>query len=190
MAVEPVSFRETKRLGLSLASEISTRYVRNAVNFRDLIRAISRAHGGQDVRDFRAAALLVGRSLRRMHDRGIMFASASPRNWIIDRDRFPAEESCIVCDPAYAAFSPGSLEGTPRASIDVYMLVFSHGRRTTLTSSQRLRILLGYTGGDRDAARRMWRRLAKRPGWVHSLLRSFWVVAGRGSWMLLGRTPR
>jgi hypothetical protein len=190
MAVEPVTFRENRRLGLALASEISTRFVRNAVNFRDMIRALSRAHGEQEVRDFRAAARLVGSSLRRMHDRGIMFASASPRNWIIDRDRFPAEESCVVCDPAYAAFSPESLEGTPRASVDLYMLVFSHGRRTTLSAPQRLRILLGYTGGDRAEARRKWRKLAKRWTWVHSLLRAFWVVAGRGSWMLAGRMPR
>ena len=188
--VVPLGSREGRRLGLCSWSELTTKLVPRSVNFRDLIRQTAARSEPEALATFKAAAALVGSSLRRIHERGVLFGSASPRNWILDLDRFPAEEGCLVCDPAYAIFYRRSLLATLRASVDLYSLVFSHGRRTTLSRADRLRCLLGYTRGDRALAERIWRRLSRRTKAAQVLLRTVFVLAGAARRILRGRDAR
>jgi hypothetical protein len=83
-----------------------------------------------------------------------------PRNVLVAGELVHSQ--LVVCDtPACVAFRT-PIHGGRAAHIDLFLAAFSPSRRRDWTASHRLRLLLGYTDGDRRLARALWRRLVRR----------------------------
>jgi hypothetical protein len=150
--VEPLGWDERRVLGCVRESGLLTRFVPDAPSLKDWLS------GGARPRERSAMCEELGRLVRRLHDAGVLGCRMSPRNFLVVGGR----ELMLLDLPAAVPFRRG-IAHTARASIDLWDAALSPGRRRQLSAPDRLRILVGYCGGDRRSAATTWRALAGRP---------------------------
>lgn len=143
-----------RRLGLVLASTIVTRYLPESRTLKSLL---ADANTGPTAR--RTLARALGELLRSLHDAGLLWCTAMPRNVLV---LGPAEHGRLaVCDvPAVVVCRAEVRPGL--ALVDLFDAFASPSRRIEWNATERLRALLAYHRDDRSAARATWRRLARR----------------------------
>jgi hypothetical protein len=78
-----------------------------------------------------------------------------------------------VCDTPGCLLAARDLRGGRLARIDLFLAAFSPSRRREWSRSERLRWLCGYAGGERAAARRLWRVMDRRSGLRNVVERAF-----------------
>jgi tRNA A-37 threonylcarbamoyl transferase component Bud32 len=98
-----------------------------------------------------------GRLLRRLHDLGFFCLSFYPRNVLLDANF----DLHVFDQPRLLAFSR-SLVGTERALVDLYDAAFTQGRRRSLSSEERHRLVRSYCAGDGALCEGISRRLRAR----------------------------
>ena len=155
--VLPLAWSERRRLGAVDQSELITRFVPDSVPLKQVLQASPRgSRAGARARLATAMGALVGA----MHRAGFLWCTPMPRNALVAGD--PARARLVVCDPPSCIDFGHDLHGRRLARVDLYLGAFSPSRRREWSRVERLRWLLGYTRGDRDAARALWRALARR----------------------------
>lgn len=105
-----------------------------------------------------------GRLMRVLHDAGFVSLTAYPRNVLV-----VSPERLVFCDQPYLVRRKAGV-GLAGAAVDLYDALFTVSRTRALRRPQRLRALIAYCD-DRPAARRLWRRLARRPMWWQRFLK-------------------
>lgn len=150
-----------RRLGLVLASTIATRYLPDSRTLKSLLADASTGPAAR-----RTLARALGELLRRLHDAGLLWCTAMPRNVLV---LGPAAAGRLaICDvPAVVACRSAVSPGL--ALLDLFDAFASPSRRLEWSATERLRALLSYHRGDRPAARATWRRLARRGPTEHRL---------------------
>lgn len=154
--LQPLAWSEQRRFGGVTSSTLVTRWLPDAVALKQVLRDLHPAA-------FRARSTLataMGALVGAMHHAGFLWNTPMPRNALVVGD--PAQARLVVCDPPSCLVLGRDLHGKRLARIDLFLGAFSPSRRTDWSRSERLRWLLGYTAGDRDAARGLWRRLVHR----------------------------
>jgi len=159
-SLEALEWREERRFGLLLWSELATRWVGGARNLREWLRAPS----GDPVR----LARNLGETLAALHEAGFCWNTASPRNWLLRREEGGGFR-LWVCDPVALVRWPGSVRGKRPGFVDLYNLALSPPRRREMSRAFRFRICLAYCGGDSPAARRIYRKLSAWPRFLFRL---------------------
>jgi hypothetical protein len=175
-----------KRLGGFRSSTLETRFLPAAVPLKQVLQQLPRA-GRDPVRGRLARAM--GELVAMLHRAGFLWCTPMPRNVLVHGD--PAAAQLLVCDTPAVVATGGPLHGGRLARIDLFLAAFSPSRRTDWSASERMRWLLGYCAGDREQARQLWRRMARRRPWQNELERALAMafltyVAG---WLRMGR-PR
>ncbi|MBL8754210.1 MAG: phosphotransferase [Planctomycetes bacterium] len=153
--LQPVRWAERRRLLGVDESLLVTRLLPDATSLKAALQAMpptDRTRG--------RLAESLGGLLAAMHRAGFLWCTPMPRNVLVVGDL--AHARLAVCDtPACVPFR-GSIHGGRRARIDLFLAAFSPSRRRDWSAVERLRLLCGYSGGDRAAARKLWRTLARR----------------------------
>ena len=166
--VRPVAWDEERRGGIVFRSALATEYEADAPALKQVLAT---APGPAR----RALAVACGRFVRAMHAQGLLGNRITPRNFLVVGA--PAQAELVLLDLPAMLLYGRSLLGTRTATLDVYDAAFSPNRRRQWSRPERLRLVAAYCGGDRHAARTLWRRLARRPGWwnrLHKALRTCW----------------
>ena len=153
--VRPLAWSETRRFGCVVQSTLITEFVADAPSLKEWL---GRLRGDDRVR--MALARGLGRLLATLHEHGFLGCRITPRNVLVAGD--PGAARLLLLDLPEAIGFGRSIHGRAVATIDLYDAALSASRRAQFSSSERLRILLAYCGGDRDAARALWRRCARR----------------------------
>ncbi len=152
--VEALGWSELRRHGAVDRSVIVTRYVPDSVPLKHVLRAApsaaARAH----------LATAMGALVGALHRAGFLWCTPMPRNALVVGD--PGDALLVVCDPPSCIDLGRDLHGGRLGRIDLFLGAFSASRRREWSRAERLRWLLGYTGGDRAAARTAWRALVRR----------------------------
>ncbi len=153
--LQPVRWSERRHLGGVDESTLVTRLLPDATSLKAVLQALPRDdHLRPDL------ATAMGALLARLHRAGFLWCTPMPRNVLVAGEL--ARGALVVCDtPACIAFRT-PIHGGRAARIDLFLAAFSPSRRRDWTASQRLRLLLGYTDGDRGQSRALWRRLIRR----------------------------
>ncbi len=153
---------ERRRLGFVLESTLITALVADATNLKAMLKAMPTGSGGER----RALAAAVGRLLRDLHGKGLLWCTAMPRNVLVVGAA--ADARLALCDAPALVRWPGPV---PRSAtlIDLYDAAGSPSRRRDWSRAERFRILLAHAGGDRDLARESWRNLCRRSQPGHRL---------------------
>jgi tRNA A-37 threonylcarbamoyl transferase component Bud32 len=153
--LQPMRWSERRRWQGVDESLLVTRFLPDATSLKEALQVTPRTD--------RARARLasaMGELLARLHRAGFLWCTPMPRNVLVAGDRTQAR--LVVCDtPACVPFR-GSIHGSRRARIDLFLAAFSPSRRRDWSASERLRMLCGYVGGERTRARTLWRALARR----------------------------
>jgi hypothetical protein len=161
---EPVAWSERRRLGCVEESMLATRLLRDSQPLKHVLADLPAASRfAARRRLIQAAAGLVAA----LHRHGVLWGTAMPRNVLVVGDADRAE--LAVCDVPAGIRTGRSLHGSRLAMIDLFDGAFSPSRRADFSRAERLRWLLAYCGGDREAARSLWRRLDRRSVWRHDL---------------------
>lgn len=155
--LEPLGWSEHRRFCCVVSSSLVTRWLPDAVPLKQVLRSV-RPDSRSAVR--RALARAMGALVASMHRAGLLWNTPMPRNALVVGD--PAAAKLVVADPPACLVLGRDLRGGRLALIDLYLGAFSPGRRTDWSRPERLRWLLGYSGGDRATARALWRRLVRR----------------------------
>ena len=158
-SIDAVAWGETRRAGCVASSWLETGFVEGCRSMRDLLRAAP-AGGNRAARERRRLASHAGRLFGALHRSGILWCTLTPRNVLVQGE--VDDGRLLVCDMPSAICYPGSIVGTRRALIDLFDGAARSSRQRELSRGDRFSILLGYTGGDRPHARRLWRVLARR----------------------------
>jgi len=153
-ALHALAWREERRFGMLRWSEVSTCWIEGVRNLREWLPAPQ----GNPVRLSR----LLGSTLAALHERGFLWNTASPRNWLL-RAREDGGFRIWICDPAQMVRWPRSAWKRRPAFVDLYNLALSPPRRREMSKPFRFRILLAYCRGDRRIARRLFRRISRWP---------------------------
>lgn len=154
--LQPLGWSAQRRLGGVDASTLLTRFLPDSVPLRDVLRASPRA-------PFRVRAELaraMGALVAALHRAGFLWCTPMPRNALVAGE--PAGARLVVCDTPSCVDRGRDLRGSRLARIDLWLGAFSASRRRDWSRCERLRWLCGYAGGDRAAARELWRALARR----------------------------
>jgi Lipopolysaccharide kinase (Kdo/WaaP) family len=181
--VRPLDWGETRVLGCAPRCYLVTEFV-DARNLQAVIAALPQSRSSNTAMR-RVLVTKFGELTAAVHRLGVLSTTLQPRNVLVGGD--PRNPHLLLCDqPAMIAW-PHSVHATRRAEIDLYDVAFSLGRRREFSHTERYRLLLGYTDGDRAAVRRIWRKLFRRPRWVHRMLKSLPLAVCRHSWSPWGR---
>lgn len=155
--LQPLRWSAQRRLGGVDESTLVTRFLPDS---RTLRQVLAESHATVQAPLRRALATALGRLLADLHERGFLWFTPMPRNVLVVGP--PAAARLAVCDTPACVALPGSLHGSRLARIDLFLAAFSPSRRRDWSAAERWRCLLGYTRGERPAARALWRALAGR----------------------------
>lgn len=151
-------------------STLVTRFLVDSTPLKQVLRALPRS---SPLRARLATAM--GELVGALHRHGFLWCTPMPRNVLVVGD--PARAALAVCDTPSCVLFPRSLHGTRRARIDLFLGAFSPSRRTDWSAAERLRWLRGYCGGDRTAARNLWRPMQRRSTLQNELERALAMAA-------------
>jgi hypothetical protein len=157
----PIACSAQRSLGFVRSSTLVTGYLPAVSTFKQALAA-ARALPGQ--RQMLVAAL--GALLRRVHDAGVLWCTAMPRNVLVRTDA--AQPHLLLCDLP-AAVDYGRPLPQSAAGIDLFDACASHSRRLEMSRAERYRCLLAYARGNRAEAGRWWRLLAERTALGHRI---------------------
>ncbi|MBM4063142.1 MAG: hypothetical protein FJ265_18905 [Planctomycetes bacterium] len=182
----PLAWSERRTCGCVDESALVTRHLPDSRPLKQLLAELDRtASRPAAVRAALAAAM--GRLLASLHRGGFLWCSPMPRNVLVLGD--PARAELAVCDtPAGIRFGR-PIHGGRLAAIDLFDAAFSPSRRADFSAAERWRWLLAYCAGDREAARRLWRTLARRSVLRHDLTRALAMAWHTYILQPLRRTP-
>lgn len=162
--VRPVSWSETRVCGCVPSCAVLTDYVADAPSLEEVMRA-------PDTGVRRELATAVGRLIGDLHRAGIVSCRITPRNFLVPGGaRSP--HGLMLCDQPAAVRFRDSVVGRSAALIDLYDMAFSPSRLQMFSCTERLRMLIAYTEGERATARTLWRKLRRRPRWWNRSVRS------------------
>ncbi|HLQ37762.1 MAG TPA: hypothetical protein VK348_08175, partial [Planctomycetota bacterium] len=85
----------------------------------------------------------------------------------------PARADLLLCDLPAAVHFRRTIHGAAIALLDLFDAAGSPSRRRDFSAAERLRLLTAYGGGDRTAARRLYRALDRRTRIGHRLRKNF-----------------
>lgn len=169
--VAAVQWSARRRLGFVAESALVTRFLPQSRTLKEVL--VADAAAGDFVARRRLAAAL-GRLFAVLHRAGLVWCTPMPRNVLV---RGPAADARLsVCDVPFALACPAPVHGEPPALLDLYDAAFSPSRRRNWSSPERWRCVLAYAGGDRELARSLWRRLARRTMVGHRIRRNLAIV--------------
>ncbi len=155
--LQALAWSQRRRFGGVAESVLITRFVPDSVPLKLLLATPPRATPCL----LRARlATAMGRLVGDLHRHGLLWCTPMPRNVLVAGDAAAAR--LLVCDPPSCLVLGRAIHGTALAQIDLFLGAFSPSRRRDWSAPERLRWLLGYCGGDRDEARRLWRSAARR----------------------------
>lgn len=166
----PVTWSERRRCGFVSSSTVVTLLVPGAEPLKAVL-ATRRAGVAGSPR--RALAAALGELLARLHREGVLWCTPMPRNVLVAGS--PTAARLVLCD-APAALCFGGPVPAAAALLDLFDAVASPSRRRELSRTERLRCLCAYCAGDRAAAGRLWRRLARRSRTGHRLRKNLLMV--------------
>lgn len=151
----PLGFSEDRRSGCVLASTLLTLQVPDTRPLKAVLAGLPRT----EMALRRRLLAEMGRLLARLHGIGLLWCASMPRNFLLEG---PAAGARLwICDLPTAVRYPRRVP-CAAALVDLYDAAGSPSRRRDFSRSERLHLLRAYAGGDRAAARRLWRRLARR----------------------------
>lgn len=144
-------------LGGYRSSTLVTRFLPDSRSLKQVLQRLERRRD----RAARAAlATAMGKLIADLHDAGFLWCTPMPRNALVVGD--PAAARLVICDTP-ASLALGRPLGRGRlCRIDLFLAAFSPSRRRDWSATERLRWLLGYCRGDREAARALWRPMMRR----------------------------
>lgn len=175
----PVSCSAQRSLGFVRTSTLITGYLPGATTFKQAM-AVSRSNPMHRRRLLAA----LGALLRRVHDAGLLWCTAMPRNVLVLTTA--TEPHLLLCDLP-AAIDFGRPLPNSAATIDLYDACGSHSRRLEMSRPERLRCLLAYAHGDRAEAAQLWRTLARRTAFGQRIRKN--LVMALRTYILPGATP-
>lgn len=148
----------------------STLVTRHLPDSRTLKQVLATSPASQHHHTRASLVLAMGRLLAQLHRGGFLWGTAMPRNVLVLGD--PHRAQLAVCDTPAGIDLRRSLHGGGLALIDLFDACFSPSRRADFSAVERFRCLLGYSDGDRTAARTLWRALARRSVLRHDAVRA------------------
>ena len=163
-AIEALDWTEKRRRGQVVESTLVTRWEEGTCNLKEWLKA--------PVSDGVLLSRRMGEILRRMHRRGMVWNTASPRNWLIRGDG-SGEGGILLCDVSLLTMAPVPVYAKKPGWVDLFSLSLSRDRAQWMSRGFRYRSLLSYCEGDRELARRLWRVVTtwrrssfrRRKGW-------------------------
>jgi hypothetical protein len=161
--VSVVEWSESRKLGLVTRSVVTTEFVPSAESLEKLIRE------ERDPEWRRHLAREMGRCLRRLHELRLCSTTMSPRNVLVTGAG--EQRQLLLCDQPHLTPLPRLRLSFWSYEVDLFDALFSARRVRDWQGTERWRGVLEYCQGDRDRARKIWRRLSGRPRWVHSVAR-------------------
>ncbi len=156
--VPTLGWRARRAFGLVWSSSLETGWVGDAQDLRSVLRE------GVGAARKRRLASAYGALLRQVHATGCCSTTLSPRNVLVR-----GVANLMVCDQPHMVVSRRGVLGRWLADIDLFDAFFSTLRLREWSDRERYLGLCGYTDGDREAAARLWRRLARRSRRAHRL---------------------
>lgn len=155
----PIGWSATKRFPFGFRdSTLRTRFLPDSVPLKQVLRTLHR--DGADARTRGRLAAAMGALVADLHAAGVLWCTPMPRNVLVQGD--PALAQLAVCDTPACIAAGRSLRHSRLCRIDLFLGAFSPSRRRDWSRTERLRWLLGYTHGERQAARTLWRTMARR----------------------------
>lgn len=146
-SVRPVCWLEDRKVGVVCSSQVFTEYLEGADNLQTARR---RTTSRRVLRDYSER---MGTLLAQLHASGFCSTTVSPRNVLVTTREF------VLCDQPYAVrLAPRFLLAWGR-DVDLHDVFFAGSRRRECSKTVRLAGVVAYCGGDRRAARALWRRL-------------------------------
>ena len=142
--VRPVSWRQMRALGCVVESEIVTVFEPEAVSLKQVLAESS----SDSCEERRELVVETGRLLRSLHGAGFLSCRFTPRNVLVLGEA--SQRRLMLCDLPYAFHFRQSILGRRIAGFDIFDIAFSSPRRRDFSATERLRLLLAYTDGDRS----------------------------------------
>lgn len=168
-AVRPIDWGEERRAGCVTTSWIETEYLEGARDLRRIVRE-GKWSAMADRRAWTRVLERVGELARACHLAGLVSTTMQTRNLLVGGP--PEDPIVVLCDQPSLVRWPASTWGGWLGAIDLYDLAFSASRRRDFSRTERYRIVLAYTEGDRRMLRRLW-RLESRRRLVHKAVKGF-----------------
>ncbi len=153
----PLGWFARRRLGGVDTSTLVTRYLPDSQPLKQVLRA---PPASVAPRQRATLATAMGALVAAMHRQGFLWCTPMPRNALVVGP--PAAGRIVVCDTPACIALGRNLHGRRLCRIDLFLGAFSPSRRRDWSAPERLRWLLGYTAGDRPAARALWRVMVRR----------------------------
>ncbi|HEX6810877.1 MAG TPA: lipopolysaccharide kinase InaA family protein [Planctomycetota bacterium] len=153
----PRGWSERRRLGCVDESTLVTAFVPASRTLKQVLAGLPQGRPGSTRRQLVVA---MARLVAALHRGGFLWSTPMPRNVLVVGDTARAE--LAVCDTPAGIDLGRPLHGSRLALIDLFLAAFSPSRRRDFSATERLRWLRAYHDGDRPAARRLWRLLARR----------------------------
>lgn len=175
---EAWEWSQQRALGFVCESTLVTGWVAGCRSLEQVVRDLppcSRRAG---------LAAAMGRLLARLHRAGMLWNTAYPRNVLV---REGEGDRLWLCDAPDLQRYPRPIHATRLAHFDLYDSAFSPSRMRMWSSTERLRLVLGYCDGNRTLARALWRALSHRNRLVRRWKRQ--VLLGLGSGIVSSLFP-
>jgi len=171
--LQPLGWSEVKRFPFGFrSSTLQTRFLATSTPLKQVLRTQGRS--GADARTRGRLAAAMGALVADLHQAGVLWCTPMPRNVLVVGA--PEQARLAVCDTPACIRTDRSLHGSRLCRIDLFLGAFSPSRRRDWSRTERLRWLLGYTRGDRAAARALWRTMGRRGSLQNELERAFAMV--------------
>lgn len=171
--LQPLGWSAVKRVPFGFrSSTLQTRFLADSTPLKQVLRTLGRSGGDARIRGRLAAAM--GTLVADLHQAGVLWCTPMPRNVLVQGA--PVQARLAVCDTPACIRTDRSLHGSRLCRIDLFLGAFSPSRRRDWSRTERLRWLLGYTRGERAAARALWRTMARRSSLQNELERAFAMV--------------
>ena len=157
--LQPLGWSAERRVPFGFrSSTLRTRFQPDSVPLKQVLRTLPQQGAAGRTRQRLASAM--GRLVGALHRAGVLWCTPMPRNVLVLGD--PANATLAVCDTPACIATGRPLHGRWLARVDLFLGAFSPSRRRDWSRPERLRWLLGYCGGDRVAARTLWRPMVRR----------------------------
>ncbi len=163
-AVEGLEWKERRRFGQVVESTLLTRWEEGTINLKEWLK--------DPASDGVVLSRRLGELLGVMHRAGMVWNTASPRNWLIRGDG-GGEGGVLLCDVSLLTKAPVPVYAKKPGWVDLFSLSLSKDRAQWMSKGFRYRSLLAYCEGDGELARRLWRVVTawrrasfrRRKGW-------------------------
>ena len=162
--VEPVSWFEERYLGLQKYNAIATVYM----PLKDMAQVLLELPEG-DPRRFELIEA-AGKLLARMHQSGVVWVTALPRNILVGDGRDP---QLLAFDMPYGCEFDHSIEGSRSAAYDLDLFLRSGLNQSNFESEEAEIFLSAYCGDDHSGCRVLLRRLQNKTRLGHFMDRVF-----------------